>query len=162
MTVTNTPDVLSDCVADLAIGMCISISRKLCQSDAFVRSGAWVSGSSFPLGTKFSGKRMGILGMGRIGREIASRALAFKMTVCYHTRRKAPVPFTHYDDLPDLARNSDFLGTPNNTNPTSLNVLITFGHAVMQSLSVLEVLPHSTLLMLQCWMLLDLKGSSLM
>jgi hydroxypyruvate reductase len=108
--VTNTPDVLSDCVADLAIGLCIGISRKLCQSDVFVRSGAWVSGRSFPLGTKFSGKRMGILGMGRIGKEIASRAVAFKMTVSYHSRRKASVPFTYHETLLDLARNSDFLG----------------------------------------------------
>jgi lactate dehydrogenase-like 2-hydroxyacid dehydrogenase len=97
----------------LAIGLCIGISRKLCQADAFVRSGAWVSGrSSFPLGTKFSGKRMGILGMGRIGQEIASRALAFKMTISYHSRRKAPVPFTYYDSLLSLASNCDFLGSP--------------------------------------------------
>jgi lactate dehydrogenase-like 2-hydroxyacid dehydrogenase len=108
--VTNTPDVLSDCVADLAIGLCIAICRKLVMSDAFVRSGAWGSGHFFPLGTKFSGKRMGILGMGRIGQEIASRAIAFKMTVSYHSRRKASVPFPYYETLLDLARNSDFLG----------------------------------------------------
>ena len=110
--VTNTPDVLSDCVADLAIGLCIGIARKICMSDAFVRSGAWVSGQSFPLGVKFSGKRMGILGMGRIGLEIANRALAFKMTVSYHSRHRASVPFTYHDSLLDLAKNCDFLGNP--------------------------------------------------
>ncbi len=110
---TNTPDVLSDCVADLALGLCVAISRKICQSDAFVRSGAWLSGQSFPLGVKVSGKRMGLLGMGRIGQEIAARAAAFKMHVSYHSRRKASVPFMYYDNLLDLAQNSDFLGKSN-------------------------------------------------
>jgi len=109
--VTNTPDVLSDCVADLAIGLCIGIARKICQSDGFVRSGLWASGHTFPLATKFSGKRMGLLGMGRIGQEIAARASAFKMTVSYHTRRKASVPYTYHDSLLHMAKNCDFLGT---------------------------------------------------
>ena len=113
VVVTNTPDVLSDCVADLAIGLCVAIARKICMADAFVRSGAWLSGHSFPLGVKVSGKRMGLLGMGRIGQEIAARAAAFKMHVSYHSRRKSSVPFMYYDNLLDLAKNSDFLGKSN-------------------------------------------------
>ncbi len=120
--VTNTPDVLSDCVADLAIGLCVAIARKICMADAFVRSGAWLSGHSFPLGVKVSGKRMGLLGMGRIGQEIAARAAAFKMHVSYHSRRKASVPFMYYDNLLDLAKNSDFLGKSNQIQIYNLHV----------------------------------------
>jgi lactate dehydrogenase-like 2-hydroxyacid dehydrogenase len=107
--VTNTPDVLNDCVADLALGLLIAASRGLGRGERHVRSGAWLKGG-VPLQTRVSGKRLGIVGMGRIGRVIAQRASGFDMKIAYHARRKvADVPFTHYERLVDLAKNSDFL-----------------------------------------------------
>jgi hydroxypyruvate reductase len=107
--VTNTPEVLNDCVADLAIGLLIVASRGIATGDRFVRAGKWLSGN-LPLQTKVSGKRLGIVGMGRIGRAIAKRASGFDMQIAYHARRKvADVSFTWYEKLVDLAKNSDFL-----------------------------------------------------
>jgi hydroxypyruvate reductase len=108
--VTNTPDVLNDDVADLAIGLMIMTARRLVASDTYVRTGKWAKGGEYPLSQKASGKRVGILGMGRIGKEIAKRAEAMNNTVAYHSRRPvADVPYKHYPDLVELARNSDFL-----------------------------------------------------
>jgi lactate dehydrogenase-like 2-hydroxyacid dehydrogenase len=107
--VTNTPTVLNDCVADLAMGLLIAASRGITTGDRFVRAGRWPAGN-LPLQTKVSGKRLGIVGMGRIGRVIAKRAAGFDMQIAYHARRRVPdVPFTYYEKLVDLARNSDFL-----------------------------------------------------
>jgi hydroxypyruvate reductase len=107
--VTNTPDVLNDCVADTAFGLLIATSRGIALGDRFVRAGKWLAGN-LPLHSKVSGKRLGIVGMGRIGRVIAKRASGFDMPIAYHSRRKVPdLPFTYYDRLIDLAKNSDFL-----------------------------------------------------
>ncbi len=109
IVVTNTPDVLNDCVADLAMGLLIAASRGMGTGDRLVRAGKWPAGN-LPLQTRVSGKRLGIVGMGRIGRTIAKRASGFDMQVAYHTRRKLPdLPFAHYESLIDLAQNSDFL-----------------------------------------------------
>ena len=108
--VTNTPDVLNDDVADLAIALMIMTARRLVASDSYVRAGKWLKGGDYPLAQKASGKRVGILGMGRIGKEIGKRAEAMNNTVAYHSRRKvADVSWQHYPDLVELARNSDFL-----------------------------------------------------
>ena len=107
--VTNTPEVLNDCVADLAMGLLIAASRGIATGDRFVRAGKWLAGN-LPLQTKVSGKRLGIVGMGLIGRAIAKRAAGFDMQIAYHTRRKvAEVPYRHYERLVDLAKESDFL-----------------------------------------------------
>lgn len=108
--VTNTPDVLNDDVADLAIGLMIMTARRLVASDRYVRTGGWPKGGEYPLAQRASGKRVGILGMGRIGKEIGKRAEAMNNTVAYHSRRPvADVSYRHYPDLVELARNSDFL-----------------------------------------------------
>jgi len=107
--VTNTPDVLNDCVADLAIGLMIAASRHLCEGDRYVRAGKWSQGP-LALTRKVSGKRLGILGLGRIGRTIAKRAAAFDMQIAYHSRNRVPdAPYRYYDRLLDLAHASDFL-----------------------------------------------------
>ncbi len=109
VVVTNTPDVLNDCVADVAMGLLIAAARGIATGDRFVRAGKWLAGN-LPLQTKVSGKRLGIVGMGRIGRVIARRAAGFDLAVAYHTRHRVPeVPFRHYEQLVDLARDSDFL-----------------------------------------------------
>ena len=108
--VTNTPDVLNDDVADLAIALMIMTARRLVASDRYVRDGKWPKGGEYPLAQKASGKRVGILGMGRIGKEIGKRAEAMNSKVAYHSRRPvADVSYQHYPDLVELAKNSDFL-----------------------------------------------------
>jgi lactate dehydrogenase-like 2-hydroxyacid dehydrogenase len=109
IVVTNTPDVLNDCVADLALGLMIAAARRIPQGDAFTRAGKWLQGN-MPLAMRVTGARLGILGLGRIGRAIAKRAAGFDMQIAYHSRRPvADVPYRYYDKLVDLARDSDFL-----------------------------------------------------
>ena len=108
--VTNTPEVLNDDVADLAIALMIMTARRLVASDRYVRTGKWPAGGEYPLAQKASGKRVGILGMGRIGQAIARRCVAMSNTVAYHSRKPvADVPYQHYPDLVALAQDSDFL-----------------------------------------------------
>jgi lactate dehydrogenase-like 2-hydroxyacid dehydrogenase len=108
--VTNTPEVLNDDVADLAIGLMIMTARRLVVTDRYVRAGRWPKEGEYPLAQRASGKRVGILGMGRIGKEIGKRAEAMNNTVAYHSRRPvADVAWRHYPDLVELAKNSDFL-----------------------------------------------------
>jgi len=107
--VTNAPNAMNDCVADLTLGLLIAVSRRMCEGDQFVRAGKWLKGP-LPLARKVSGKRLGIIGMGRIGKVIARRAAAFDMVIAYHSRRRVEdSPFTYYGRLVDLAANSDFL-----------------------------------------------------
>ena len=107
--VTHTPNVLNDDVADLAIGLMLCAARQLPAADRYVRAGQWLNGP-MPLARKMSGARLGLVGMGRIGQAIAHRALAFGMSIAYHTRSPKPgVPYAYQADLLSLARESDFL-----------------------------------------------------
>jgi lactate dehydrogenase-like 2-hydroxyacid dehydrogenase len=107
--VTNTPDVLTDDVADLAIALLLATARRLVVADRFVRHGNWLKGD-FPLGTKIAGATMGILGLGRIGLAIGQRAEALRMAVVYHgPRRKSGVPYRYYEDLAAMAKDVDYL-----------------------------------------------------
>ena len=107
--VTHTPDVLTDDVADLAMGLILSIGRRIPQSDKFVRNGDWVS-EPFTMTHKVTGTRLGVVGLGRIGQAIAKRAAAFDMTIAYTGRRaKTNAPFRYYPTASELAANSDYL-----------------------------------------------------
>src|SRR5690606_28663343 len=107
--VTNTPDVLNNAVAEIAIGLMIALARKIPQADRFVRAGKWPSGN-FPLLRELNGRTLGILGLGRIGKEIAMRAQAMRMRVVYHGRRRQPdEPFVFYKDLVEMAHDIDWL-----------------------------------------------------
>lgn len=107
--VTNTPDVLTDDVADLALGLLLAIARKLPQAQNHLLEGEW-SKAPYPLTTQASRKRIGIVGMGRIGQAIAQRAAAFKMDIGYYNRSpKLDLPYTAYASIEDLASNTDFL-----------------------------------------------------
>lgn len=107
--VTHTPDVLNDDVADLAIGLMLCAARQLPAADRFVREGRWPQGP-MPLQRKMSGARLGVVGMGRIGQAIATRAQAFGMPVAYHARSAKPaLPYRYVADLVALAAESDFL-----------------------------------------------------
>jgi lactate dehydrogenase-like 2-hydroxyacid dehydrogenase len=107
--VTNTPKVLNDAVAELTIGLMIALARRIPQGDQFVRQGKWPR-ANMGLFTELTGKTVGILGLGRIGKEIATRAQAMKMRVVYYGRHRQPAePHIYYDNLVDMARDSDWL-----------------------------------------------------
>jgi len=108
--VSVTPDVLDDCVADLAWALLLSAARRTAIGDRYVKTGQWRALGQFPITTKVSGKRLGILGLGRIGEAIARRAAGFDMEVRYHNR--APRPGARYgyeSSLVALAEWADFL-----------------------------------------------------
>jgi lactate dehydrogenase-like 2-hydroxyacid dehydrogenase len=107
--VTNTPDVLNDCVADTALALVLNTLRKYPQSEAYLRSGFWPTRGTYPLTTSVGGKTLGILGLGRIGEAIAKRAQAFGMKIRYHNRNKKNVPYPYDADPVALAKNSDVL-----------------------------------------------------
>ena len=107
--VTNTPDVLNDDVANLAIALLLDCSRTVTACDRHVRAGKWPKGG-MPLAHSIRGRRMGILGLGRIGKDIAKKAEVFGMEIAYHGRRQQDdVDYRFYPDLVELARDSDFL-----------------------------------------------------
>jgi lactate dehydrogenase-like 2-hydroxyacid dehydrogenase len=107
--VSNTPDVLTDEVADLAMGLLLATIRQLPQADAYLRRGDWLNGN-FPLTTTLRGRRMGVLGLGRIGKAIAARAQAFGVAIAYTGRRRqADVAYAYHETLEALAASVDIL-----------------------------------------------------
>ena len=107
--VTTTPNVLTDDVADLGLALLLATARSLCVGDRFVRAGSWSESKVLPLGAKVSGKRLGIFGMGRIGREIAARAQGFKMSIAYtDLRRMEDLPYDFFESAETMAANVDF------------------------------------------------------
>lgn len=109
IAVGYTPDVLNDCVADTAMLLLLDVARSGSASDRFVRRGDWRKGT-FPLTTSVSHKRLGILGLGRIGRAIAHRAAGFDLEIRYHNRRPlTDVPYGYVPSALELALWADFL-----------------------------------------------------
>jgi lactate dehydrogenase-like 2-hydroxyacid dehydrogenase len=107
--VTNTPDVLNDCVADTALALVLCTLRKFPQAEAYLRAGNWAARGPYPLTTSAGDKVLGILGLGRIGEAIAQRAQACGMKIRYHNRNRKDVPYPYDPDPVALARNSDVL-----------------------------------------------------
>jgi D-3-phosphoglycerate dehydrogenase len=133
--VTNTPGILTDEVADLAIGLMLASARQIVFADRYVRDGTWASKGPLPLGRSVANKTMGVVGLGGIGRAIADRGAAFRMRVIYSgPRRKPDVPYDYVDDLVELARQSDFLmvackGGPETRHLVSAAVIAALGPA---------------------------------
>src|SRR5574341_1542240 len=107
--VTNTPDVLNECVADTALALVMNTVRKFPQSEQYLRGGNWASRGPYPLTTSLGGKTLGILGLGRIGEAIAKRAASCGMKIRYHNRNKKDVPYPYDPDPATLAKNADVL-----------------------------------------------------
>lgn len=108
--VTTAGDVLADEVADLAIGLIIATLRRMGEGERLVRSGGWAAGRSLPLGYSLKGKRLGIVGLGAIGRAVGRRADAFSMPTAFWNRTPRAVPgWRHYPDIVELARWADIL-----------------------------------------------------
>ena len=106
---SNTPDVLNDAVAELAVALMLGLCRRVPQADAYVREGKWPDGT-FPLTGELTGAHAGILGLGRIGKEIARRLQVMKMRVSYHGRsEQSHEPYLYYSDLEAMAREVDWL-----------------------------------------------------
>ena len=108
--VTNTPGVLDDEVADTALGLMIMTVRQLPQAERYLRAGLWSMKGAYPLTPSLRGRTVGILGLGRIGKAIATRVSAFGLDVVYHSRHaQAHVPYHYYPSLVDMAKASDVL-----------------------------------------------------
>ncbi|MDE1569519.1 2-hydroxyacid dehydrogenase [Aquabacter sediminis] len=109
VVVTNTPEVLNEEVADLTLGLLLATVREIPQADRFLREGKWLNGA-YPLGLTLRERKVGIVGMGRIGKAIARRIEAFGLPISYHTRTpQADLPYRHYGDLVALAADVDTL-----------------------------------------------------
>lgn len=108
IVVTNTPDVLNKAVAELTIGLVLAILRHIPQADQFVRDGSWQT-AAFPLGRTLAGKKVGIVGLGRIGKEIAHRLIPFEVELAYFGRHPQKVAWPFFDDLKKLAAHADIL-----------------------------------------------------
>ncbi|MDA3920551.1 MAG: 2-hydroxyacid dehydrogenase [Salinisphaera sp.] len=156
--VTNTPDVLTDDVADLAVGLLIARLRELPAADAHVRAGLWPAGTR-PLAQRVSGRTFGILGMGRIGSAIATRLAGFG-AVAYTATAEKDVPYTYYDSPQALARAVDVLivaaaATPATHNLVNAQVLAALGEAgylvniargsVVDELALIDALANNTI-----------------
>ncbi len=129
--VTNTPDVLTDEVADLAMALLLATVRRVPQGDRYVRSGAWLKGPA-PFTPTLIGKTMGVLGLGRIGKAIARRAEAFGVKIAYFGRSRQDVPYPYYADLTAMARDVDILmivapGGPETRNIVNRGVIEALG-----------------------------------
>ncbi|MBX2882864.1 MAG: D-glycerate dehydrogenase [Granulosicoccus sp.] len=114
IVVTNTPDVLSDATAEIAMLLLLGAARRAAEGDALVRNGEWSNWSpSFMVGHQVTGKRLGILGMGKVGQVMARRARGFDMQVHYHNRHKLPAELENgaifHDSLDSLFEVSEFL-----------------------------------------------------
>jgi lactate dehydrogenase-like 2-hydroxyacid dehydrogenase len=131
--VTNTPDVLTEEVADIAMGLLITTLREFIKADKYLRSGLWQT-QQFPLSVgSLRDRKVGMVGMGRIGQAIARRLDASKVPVVYHTRNPAPgVSYKHYPDLIEMAKVVDTLviivpGGPATTKMINADVMKALG-----------------------------------
>lgn len=110
IVVTNTPDVLTEEVADTALMLLLTLAKQGGYGERYLRAGRWPKEGSAPLAMALRDKTLGVLGLGRIGEAIAKRAIAVGMNVIYHNRRpKGSVPFTYYADLVEMAKACDVL-----------------------------------------------------
>jgi phosphoglycerate dehydrogenase-like enzyme len=141
VVVCNTPQVLNAAVANLAFGMILALSRRLFQNEMHCRSGAWSRGERPPpLGFDLAGKTLGVVGFGRIGKEVTRRAHAFDMTTLFNdVFRKAPpgAPESRYRPLDDLLRESDIVTLHPDLNPTSYHLIGARELALMKSTACL-------------------------
>ncbi|XP_044493773.1 glyoxylate/hydroxypyruvate reductase HPR3-like [Mangifera indica] len=110
VAVANSGTVFSEDVADVAVGLLIDVFRKMSAASRYVRQGLWLAKGDYPLGSKLGGKRVGIVGLGSIGHEVAKRLEAFGCRISYNSRKEKPgVEYSFYSDVSELAGNSDAL-----------------------------------------------------
>ncbi len=128
VVVTNTPDVLSDATAELTMMLMIGAARRASEGEKLVREGMWKDWSpAFMVGTQVTGKRLGILGMGRVGQVVARRAAGFDMQIHYHDVRRLPPEkergAVFHDTLEDMLPQCDFLTLHCNVTPATRGLM---------------------------------------
>ena len=129
--VSNTPDVLTEDVADIAIALLLATVRRISAGDRYVREGKWLKGP-MPLTESVQGKTLGVVGMGRIGRAIAKRAAAFNLEIAYQgPNRKIDVSWPYFAEAVALARECDFLVAACPGGETTRGLV---SHAVLEAL----------------------------
>ncbi len=122
--VTNTPDVLTEDVADLAVGMLIAGSRGMIGASDWIRSGRWAARGAYTLQRKVSGSTVGIVGLGRIGRAVAERLVPFGCDIHYYARSAKDTPgWTHHADIVDLARTVQTLVVTVSGGPETMGIV---------------------------------------
>ncbi|WP_417459650.1 2-hydroxyacid dehydrogenase [Kordiimonas sp.] len=145
IAVTNTPGVLTEDTADLAMALLLSVPRRLFEGEKILRAGDWTGWTpTFLMGHRIQGKRLGIIGMGRIGTAIARRAKAFNMAVHYHKRKRLPADIeseleaTYWDDLDEMLSRMDFV---------SVNCPLTEDtHHLMDRARLKKLQPHAVII----------------
>ena len=126
-----TPGVTTEDVADTVIALLAATARRICDGDRFVRAGRWHQGA-MGFGARLNGKPLGIVGLGRIGRAVATRAAAFDMEIHYHgPRRKNDVPYRYHGDITGLARSVAFLAVTCRSGPETRRIV---GRRVFEAL----------------------------
>ncbi|MBT4891190.1 MAG: D-glycerate dehydrogenase [Rhodospirillales bacterium] len=128
IVVTNTPDVLSDATAEIAILLMLGAARRAGEGEAMMRNGSWKDWSpAFMVGTSVTGKRLGIIGMGRVGQVVAKRARGFDMDVHYYNRSKLSSELEqgamYHDDIDSLLASCDFISLNCPVNPDTKGLL---------------------------------------
>jgi glyoxylate reductase len=128
--VSNTPDVLTEDTADMAMGLILATARRMAEGMARIQEGAWQGWAPEALlGMRLRGKRLGILGMGRIGQALARRARAFGMSIHYHNRRRlhasleAPLEATYWESLDQMAARVDVLSVNCPHTPSTFHLM---------------------------------------
>ncbi|XP_015899316.2 glyoxylate/hydroxypyruvate reductase HPR3-like [Ziziphus jujuba] len=110
ISIANAGNVFTEDSADLGVALLIDVLRKITAADGYVRQGLWAKKGDFPLGSKLGGKRVGIVGLGNIGMEVAKRLRAFGSKILYTSRKEKPhVSYAYYSNVYDLATESDAL-----------------------------------------------------
>ncbi|QIE54959.1 2-hydroxyacid dehydrogenase [Pikeienuella piscinae] len=159
--VSNTPDVLNDAMAEITVGLMVALARRIPEADAYTRAGDWAGKGNFPLTAELTGATAGILGLGRIGKEIARRLVPMKMQVVYHGRREQKdQPYRYFPSLIEMAKAADWLvvitpGTSETTKLVDAEVLKALGPegalvnvargAVVDEAALVEALKSGTL-----------------
>jgi glyoxylate reductase len=130
ITVTNTPGVLTEDTADMTMALILAVARRLVEGERLARSGDWSGWSpTSMLGHRITGKRLGILGMGRIGTAVARRARGFGLAIHYHNRRRVPAELeseleaTHWDSLDQMVARMDIVSVNCPHTPASFHLL---------------------------------------
>lgn len=132
IAVTNTPDLVTNDTADLAMALVLACARRVVEGDAYVRVNKWMNGP-MPLGVTLTGKKLGVIGLGRIGQAVARRAAAFDMDILYTGRQEKPeFSYTYTPNIMKLAESSDFMvltvsGGPDTRHMVNLDVLKALG-----------------------------------